>query len=116
MKKTGTQIKAVSNTASTTNVSPVQTIKPATTTTKSFIDLTDEEDSGKTKILNGQPPALVALPGKTLNKMTYVINNTGNKQVVVQNTSQMGINRLTFQKVPGPGNNYGEFIILHLQI
>lgn len=79
---------------------------------KSFIDLTDEEDGAKTKLLNGQPPALVALPGKTLNKMTYVINSSGNKQVVVQNSAQMGVNRLTFQKVPGPGNNYGKFIII----
>lgn len=110
LKKTGSQIKAIQVTQVNpqTNVSSNQPSK-STPPNKSFIDLTDEEDGAKTKLLNGQPPALVALPGKTLNKMTYVINSSANKQVVVQNSAQMGINRLTFQKVPGPGNNYGKF-------
>lgn len=114
LKKTGSQIKTVqiAQGIPQTNVSPNQPLK-STPANKSFIDLTDEEDGSKTKILNGQPPALVALPGKTLNKMTYVINSSGNKQLVVQNSSQTGINRLTFQKVPGSGNNYGNYTKLY---
>lgn len=105
----------------TTTTTTTDTTNNAASTSKSFIDLTDDDEAVnvKPKVLNGQPPALVAIPvsknssvANTKSNYTYMLSNSNNNGTVnghVQRNSQgfTPVQNVTLRKVP---SNISSFV------